>query len=126
MIVLAAGLALSASAQKYAYRSGFYRRPHVMISTGLYSPFYPYYGYYGYPYYPYGTLGYRERPTRLTMEIEDIHNDYQDKIWSARHDKSLSRQERKKTIHELKHERDQAISDSRRNYYKPVKNSTAK
>ena|SRR5882757_4727637 len=117
IILVASGLAISASAQRYSHGGGYYRgRSHVIISTGVYSPYSPY-GYYGYPFYPY-PYGYAERPTRLELKIEDIRNDYQDKIWSARHDNTLSRRERKTTVHRLKHERDQAIIDARRNYYK--------
>ncbi|MDP4263814.1 MAG: hypothetical protein Q8941_14900 [Bacteroidota bacterium] len=118
LIILAvSGLAISASAQRFSHGGGrYYGRSRVVISTGIYAPYYPY-GYYGYPFYAY-PYGYMERPTRLELKIEDIRNDYQDKIWSARHDKSLSRKERKETVHRLKQERDQAIIDARRNYYK--------
>ena len=113
-ILILTGLVMTASAQKF-YRGGYHSRPRVIVSAGVYSPFYPYYGY---PFYPYPYATYRDRPTRLDMKIDDIRNDYREKIWSARHDKSLSRQERKKTVHELKHDRDQAITDAKRNYYK--------
>lgn len=116
IIVAAIGLAYSASAVPIPHGGRFYHsRPHVVVSAGIYSPFYPYYGY---PFYPYPAFGYAERPTRLDLKIEDIQNDYKDKIWSARHDKSLSRHERKSTVEQLKHERDQAIIDTKRNYYK--------
>lgn len=124
IVLLATGLALGASAQRVShgggryYHGGHYGRSRVIISTGVYAPFYPYgYGYWGYPYYPY-SYGYIERPTRLELKIEDIRNDYQDKIWSARHDNSLSRKERRAAVHRLKHERDQAIIDAKRDYYK--------
>jgi hypothetical protein len=93
----------------------------VAVSIGGgFGPFYPYYSpFYGYPYYPYGpTYGYMARPSRLELQIQDIRTDYRDKIWSARHDKSLTRDERKKTVHSLKTERDQAIIDAQKNYYK--------
>ena len=41
----------------------------------------------------------------IRFEIEDIRNDYKDRIWSARHDESLSRKERRQKVHELKAER---------------------
>lgn len=52
------------------------------------------------------------------MQIQDIKNDYPYKIWSVKHDKSLSRKERKKKVHELKVERDNEISDLERSNYK--------
>jgi hypothetical protein len=91
-----------------------YYRPHTRIIVGLggYYPYYPLspYNYWGYP-------PYYSRPSKLDLEIQDIRADYKDKIWSVRHDKNLSRKERKKEIHELKAERDQAIRDAERNYY---------
>ena len=56
--------------------------------------------------------------SNIKLRIDDIKNDYQDKIWSAKHDNSLSRAQRKKTVHELKHERDEAIIQAKRDYYK--------
>ena len=119
IILLATGLVLGASAQKF-HRGGrpYYGRSRVIISSGIYSP-YPYYGsYFGYPFYPYNDYYYMGRPTKLELKIEDIKNDYQDRIWSARHDQSLPRKERRKNIHRLKHERDQAIIQAKRDYYK--------
>ena len=120
IILLATGLALCVSAQKF-YHGGrpYYGRSRVVISSGIYSP-YPYYGsYYGYPFYPYPhDYYYMGRPTKLELKIEDIKNDYGEKIWSARHDKSLPRKERRKNVHLLKHERDQAIIQAKRDYYK--------
>jgi hypothetical protein len=115
IIVLVSGLALSASAQKFIHGGGYYRGPRVIVSAGLFPPLYPYYGY---PFFPYGSYGYMQRPTRLDMKISDIKNDYRDRIWSARHDKSLPRHERKQNVHQLKHDRDEAIIQARRNYYK--------
>lgn len=59
-----------------------------------------------------------ERSIKLELQIEDINNDYQDRIWSAKHTKDLSRGERRVKVHELKHDRDSAIIDAKRNYYK--------
>jgi hypothetical protein len=117
-------LTLGASAQRGYHggnRGGYHGRPvyrgrsSVRISAGL--------GYYSNPFYSpyyYGSPGYYSysRPSRLSLEIEDIKADYKDKIWSARHDKSLSRSERKKTIHDLKSERDNEIREAERTYYR--------
>lgn len=76
----------------------------------------PWYGY-GYPYYDYG-YGYNARPSKLDQEIMDIQHDYAQKINSARADDSMTGRERRATIRELKLERDQAISNAKKNYYK--------
>jgi hypothetical protein len=114
-------IGLGAFAQHPGARVGrIYSRPRVSIGIGAYVPIVPYYGFgYG-PFYPYPSYynGYGHRPTKLDLTIEDIKNDYQDKIWSAKHDDSLSRKARRQKIHELKHERDAAIIDARKNYYK--------
>ncbi|HEX4849496.1 MAG TPA: hypothetical protein VFV08_01755 [Puia sp.] len=127
IILLSLGLVTAASAQKSHIGGGYhYVRPHVTVVYGGYAPFYPYYGFgfgfspYGYApfgYYPYAPYGY-SRPSRLTMKIEDIKSDYRDRISSVRHDKSLTHAEKKDKIHELKHERDQEIQDTKSNYYK--------
>ena len=115
MIIIIAVAALRVSAQKVIVPR-YYSRPHVYVTTGFYPPLYPY-SYYGLMYpYPYAVYPLRE--TKLERKIDDIKNDYRDRIWSARHNKTLSRTERKTTIHELKHERDQAILDAKQNYYK--------
>lgn len=101
-----------------------YVRPRVSVAIGGYIPLnpYPYYGYgvspfYGYPpAYRYGAYGHR--PSRLDLKIEDIKNDYADRIWSVKNDRSLTRRERRHRVHELKHERDLAITDAKRDYYR--------
>ncbi len=126
VILFALGFGFGASAQ---YHGGGHIavaprviRPRVII--GGYAPITPYLGYgfgSGYnPYfgYPYGPSYRSSRPTKLDLQIEDIKNDYKDRIWSAKHDDSLSRKDRKAKVHELKHERDDAIIDAKRNYYK--------
>ena len=125
VIVIALGLSITVSAQKIAvgihgrFGGGFYYRPHTTFVVGTYIPLYyhPFvYGYY--PYYAYPAYRYYYRPTKLDLEIADIKNDYEEKIWSARHDKTLFSKERRKEVRELKHDRDQAIIDAQRNYYK--------
>src|SRR5258705_13356264 len=103
----------SASAQKYGRH--YYSQPRVRSSIILgfgynpyYSPYYSPYGVYGAPIY--------SRPSRLDIEIADIRSDYNDRIWSAKHDNSLSKSERKSEVRRLKSERDRAIRDSEYNY----------
>ncbi|HTS43773.1 MAG TPA: hypothetical protein VMH01_05210 [Puia sp.] len=129
IILLSLGLATGVYAQHHVVVGGggyhYYVRPSVRVGLG-YAPFYPYYGF-GFGYYPfaYYPLGYPYppgygyyRPSKLSMQIEDIKNDYHDKIVSVRHDKSLTHAERKEKVHELKQERDQKITDTKSNYYK--------
>ena len=121
ILLIVTGVSLSASAQHRYYVRNSYPRSHVVVSVGR--PIYPYhsYGYYDpfyHPYYSYGYYGYYSRPSQLDLKIEDIRNDYQDKIWSAKNDNSLSRAERKRIVHRLRYERDQAINQAKRNYYR--------
>ena len=115
VIMVALVLTLGAFAQK---RGGVYYRPRTYVVVGggfgypYYSPFYnPWYypGYYG--------PGYYHRPTKLDMQIADIKSDYSDKIWSAKHDTSLSRKERRVEVRRLKRERDKEIMEAKRNYH---------
>lgn len=120
IILFSLGIVASASAQRHWGGGAHYvPRTRVIVGVGAYAPF----GYYPYGYYGYSPFGYppvyREaRPSKLDLQIEDIKADYKDRIWSARHDKSLSRAERKNTVHQLKAEREQAIIDAKRDYYK--------
>jgi hypothetical protein len=116
IIMISVALAGSVSAQHFSH-GGVAYSPRVVVAGG----YYPYYGYgFGfspfYPYYPYG-YGYN-RPSKMDMQIQDIKNDYKDKIWSAKHDSSLAKKDRRQKIRELKHERDNAINDLKKNYYK--------
>ncbi|WPQ61515.1 hypothetical protein SIO70_24455 [Chitinophaga sancti] len=93
-------------------------RTTVIVSGGFgyYSPFYSPFGWgfgYGYPYYaaPY-------RPTKLDMQVMDIKNDYADRIASVKMDRDLSGRERRQEVRQLKRERDNAVYDAKRNYYK--------
>jgi hypothetical protein len=122
IMILMLGLgSLTVAAQGHVIVGGGYgHRVPVHAGVRTYAPFYPYYGFWspGYPYYPYyPSYGY-SHPSRLEMKVEDIKTDYKDKIWSARHDENLTRQQRKTEVHRLKTERDQAIQDLKLNYYK--------
>ncbi|PWV48906.1 hypothetical protein [Chitinophaga sp. S165] len=94
---------------------GFYHpRTTVVLGGGFYSPFYsPFY--FGYPY-PYAAAPYQ--PTKLDMQINDIKNEYADKIESVRLDKDLSGKERRAQVREFRRERDSAVLEAKRNYYK--------
>ena len=124
IVVVALGLAMGASAQRFGHGGGrgghvYIAPPRVSVGIG-YSLFYnPYYSPFYSPYYGYNNIYSRPyRPTKLDLQIEDIKNDYQDKIWSAQHDANLTRKERRKVVHQLRSERDQAVLDAKKNYYK--------
>ena len=125
MIAVAVCLAMGVSAQ-HGTRGGVRRIIVVSPAVGFgYSPFY--YSPFGYsPFgYPYGyNNGYR-RESKLDRKVDDIKSDYADKIKSAKSDKSISRDERKKIVRQLKDERDKAVRDTRLNYYKPQKQAPA-
>lgn len=98
---------------------GFYRpRTTIVVGGGgYYSPFYSPFGFgYGYPYYPYATVA--SRPTKLDMEVNDIKNDYADKIESVRLDRTLSGKQRREQVRAFKRQRDNAVLEAKRNYYK--------
>jgi hypothetical protein len=124
MIICALGLTLTvstASAQKVIRAVPRYHphpRTHVVVGVGM-GAWGPYYPYYYSPFYAYPpAYGYYARPSKLDLEIQDIRNDYQDRIWSARHDDSLTRKQKRQKVHELKHERDQEILNAKKDYYK--------
>src|SRR5690349_8815629 len=101
IIICAMGLTFSASAQKVIRTvPRYYTRTHVSVGVGLggWGPYSPYW-YNPWYAYPPGYM-YPSRPSKLDLEIEDIRNDYKDRIWSARHDESLSRRERRQKVHE--------------------------
>ncbi|HET9825748.1 MAG TPA: hypothetical protein VFP87_10445 [Chitinophagaceae bacterium] len=117
VILLSMAIVVGASAQKHIgghyYR--YYRPRTSIVVSGGYYPYYPMsynYGYWGAPYY------YDRVPSKLALEIEDIQSDYKDRIWSVRHDDQLSKKERRQQVRELKSERDRAIRDAERNYYR--------
>jgi hypothetical protein len=112
----------------YMNKGTRYIRPQVTV-IAPYASMYPYYGYglgprlgVGYspfydPFYNSRMQPYQSRPTQLDLQIEDIENEYDYKISSAKDDKSLSKDERKQKIRDLKHERDQEVIDAKKSYY---------
>jgi len=123
VIVLSMTVVIAASAQ---YKGGVYNwggtryyRPHTQVIVGVGAGYFPPYYYYS-PLYPFGYWGgaHYYRPSRLELKIEDIQADYKDRIYSARRDRTISKSERKAMIHQLKSDRDLAIRDAERNYYK--------
>lgn len=89
IILFSLGVGFGASAQYHGRIAGggvHYSRPRIIIGGGAYLPVTPYLGYGfgynplygGYPYSP----GYRYngRPTKLDLQVEDIRNDYKDRI----------------------------------------------
>lgn len=120
ILLFSFGLAFGASAQFHGgggHRwGGHYYRPRVSVGIGFGYPFYAPYGYYGNPYY-YG-YGYPGRPSKLSLQIEDIENDYSARIWSVRHDTTIPRKERRKQVRQLKADRDREIIEAKRNYFK--------
>jgi hypothetical protein len=134
VILVALGLTFGASAQsKRSGGVGPVPGKKVVIIRS-YPPFSPFYGYgrpyYGYPpfryspfYSPFGfgfdnAYRYQNRPTKLDLRIEDIKNEYQDRIASVRQSDELSRKEKRQKVQELKNSRDKEINETRKNYYK--------
>jgi hypothetical protein len=58
------------------------------------------------------------RPTQLQIKKDDIRADYQDKIYSARHDSSLGSGQKKEANHDLKKQRKQDIKDLVASYHR--------
>ena len=114
IICLALVFTVAANAQKYRSRS-HYRQPVVRTNIIVGGT-----GYYPYasPYRPVPRTIIRTRPTRLEKEVANIKADYKDKIWSAKHDKSIPKSERKREVHDLKVERDKAIRDAEYSYHR--------
>ena len=133
VVLFSLGLAFGASAQRghgggvrpgggFYHGGGYYPRTYVGVGFGLGYPWYPFgYGF-GYGYGPYGPYppyyyGYGVMPSRLALQIEDIKNDYSAQIKDTRHDKTIPRKERRERIDQLKHDRDAAVIQARKDYY---------
>jgi len=116
--VLSLAVVFGAFAQRFIHGGGvtYYSAPRVVVGGGwgFYAPLYPYWAY---PYPPYG-YGYYRPMSKLDMQVQDIRHDYSEKIASVKQDKSLTGKQRRQQVRALKHERDNAIDDAKRNYYK--------
>ncbi|MFT3933840.1 MAG: hypothetical protein QM726_09520 [Chitinophagaceae bacterium] len=103
----------------------------VVVSPSIGYGYYPYSSFYYSPYglypfgYPYGYYNNYRNTSKLERQVEDIKNDYSDKIKSAKRDKSLSKEERKKIVSQLKEDRDKEVHDLKANYYKRPKQAPA-
>ncbi len=132
IILVSVTMSFTVSAQKIAHgfggRGGYHYAPRSVyvvpsFSFGYGFPYYsyPFYGYgfygYGYPYFGYPPYyAYRRMPSQLSLQIQDIRNDYQDKIRAARKDKTLSRSQRRQQIRTLKSDREKDILSAEMNF----------
>lgn len=139
LILLTVGLVSGAQAQFRGGHvgGGFYGGGEIRtgVVVGGYAPYYgyrPYWGFaFGYPYlYPYG-YGYPYGPysygySRLQSQIEGIKQDYADRIESVRMDNTITGKERRAQIRQLKKDRDSAVDQAKRDYWKtPRTNGSA-
>ncbi len=82
------------------------------------------YGYNRFGYSPFGdpfynrSSNYTKLPTRLSLKIEEIENDYAYHISNVRKDKTVPRNKRQQKIRELKHEKKAAVIEAKRNFIK--------
>lgn len=120
-ILLLTGVAFGASAQHHGGGHSVVRS-HVNVGIGSYSPFGYGYGYNRFysPFYsyPYGNTTRYDRPTQLDLQIQDIENEYKAKKSSAKADKSLSKEQRKAVLNDLKTVKEKAKLDAKLSYYK--------
>lgn len=124
VVLFSLGLALGASAQHGHFYGGgrtvvVVPRPYVGIGFGLGYPWgYPY-GWYGPWYAPYPPYyyGYGAMPSQLELQVQDIRKDYDQQIKDVKHDKTLTRQERRQKVDQLKKEREDAIVQARHDYF---------
>jgi hypothetical protein len=131
MMLMAVGIVSVASAQHVHVGGGIgYGGGAVIVRS------YPAYGYgfypgfywgMGYPYwsYPYG-YPYGHVPTKLEAQVSGIKADYADRIASVKADNTLSRKEKRQQIRDLKKERDEAVANAVRGYWRtPAQNAPA-
>ncbi|MFT3827400.1 MAG: hypothetical protein QM731_25990 [Chitinophagaceae bacterium] len=97
------------------FHGGFHAAPRttVILNNGFYNPF----GfYYGFPYYTYGIPP--TPPSKLDLQVQSIKVDYADKIKSVKMDDSLTSKEKKDKVRAFKTEREHAIIQAKRDFYK--------
>ncbi|WP_133990831.1 hypothetical protein [Dinghuibacter silviterrae] len=131
---MAVGIVSAASAQHVRVGGGFGYGGGVVVHA--YAPAYYGYGYgfypgfywgLGYPYwtYPYG-YPYGHVPTKLESQVSSIKADYADRIESVKADNTLSRKDKRQQIRNLKNERDEAVANAVRSYWRtPAQNGPA-
>ena len=130
-MMLSLGVAVGASAQRGHYvrpGGGYYHggghvvvvpRSYVGLGFGFGYPWgYPY-GWYSPWYSPYPPYyyGYGAMPSQLELQVEDIRKDYDQQIKDVKHDKSLTRQERRAKVDQLKKDKEDAIVQARHDYF---------
>ncbi|TDH27304.1 hypothetical protein EXU57_06860 [Segetibacter sp. 3557_3] len=140
VVMLALGIGFAANAQPKVNGNIGQLRPRVYVAPPVY-PVYPRlgmgYGFgYGYapgfrysPFYSpfndpfYRGYRYQSVPQELQLEIDDINNDFDYRIAEARRDKSVSGKERRQHVRDLKNQRENALIDAKRAYYKSMRSS---
>jgi hypothetical protein len=131
VLLLSLGVVVGASAQRGHYirpGAGFYHgggsvvvvpRTYVGLGFGFGYPWgYPY-GWYGpwYGAYPPYYYGYGAMPSQLELQVREIREDYDQQIKDVKHDKSLTKQERRAKVDQLKQEKEDAIVQARHDYF---------
>ncbi len=112
IVAFAIVLGLNVQAQRHGGATFVYSAPRVIM------PYYnPYFLPFGYGYYQPVYVN-NTKPTKLASKIQSIQNDYADKITSVRSDKDLSGKQRREKVKAFKHERNQLIYETKKNYYK--------
>lgn len=118
-------VALTLSAGAFAQKGGRGFRTRVFVTPAYGYGFnygyplfgYPYFGYpyaYGFSPYAYGRMS----SYKLNAQINAVKSEYRYKIKAARKDKSVSSAQRKQNVLQLKSERENAIGNVQKNYYK--------
>lgn len=137
ILLFSLGLAFGASAQRGGhfvggrpggfYGGGYYPRTYVGVGIGFglgYPWGYPY-GWYGpaYGMYPPYYYGYGAMPSQLELQVRDIRKDYDAQISDVKHDKALTRKERRAKVDQLKQDREDAIVQARHDYFNHSRNN---